>query len=306
MRFNEETELPEGWYWEKIGDRFDGTPQMGLNLTQEQLEKRPLSYSSAKLFQESPRHYASKFIAKTPYIPSAGVIIGKITDILVLEEDKFDKTFRVLDKAKGTGSREINKENLLQAQKDGVMIISKDDLQTAKYCKESIMDHNEARQLIEAKKNVQKKLEWRNKATNIPLLGYLDFEANVWDTDFIVDLKTGISADPDEFNRAIANFKYHIQGGFYRNYYKIKQFRFPEFLNLCVETKEPYNTTIMFYEGKLMQQAEDEFLGTLLAFRKAMNEKRFHEGYDFRLFDNNSYFAARLPGYYKPKYGGLK
>ena len=296
MRFNKDTELLEGWFWEKDN----------LGITQEFIESRPLSYSSLKKFRESPRHYASKFL--TPKKPDTeAMILGKIVESLVFEsKEQFEKQFRVFKKASGTGSKALNDAVKDQAKADKILLITEDDLQTAKYCKESLLDHNESRQLIEGKTMYQQRLEWRNKASNLPLLGYLDFRSNAWDSDILVDLKTTNNADPDEFTRAIVKWDYHIQAAAYLDAYHKKFYQFPMFIFLAVETKEPYNVSVNFMESKILELAKDEFLGSLLAFRKCMDDKQFHKGYEFRLFDNLDYFAVRMPGYYKPKYGGLK
>lgn len=294
-RLNKEMKLPEFWFWD----------DEGLSFSQDWLEDRPVSKSSLYLFRESPRHYSSRFIVgKKP--PSDDMKFGNLVEALVfLSKKDFDKKYRLFEKATGTGSQAINKAAFAKAMKAKVELITKEDLERAGYCRESVMDNPDSRKLIENAFNYQKKLLWRNKKTNIPLVGYLDFESKAWETDFICDFKTTGNAEPEKWSKTAFNMENHLQAAIYSDAYKRLYFRFPYFLFLVVESTDPYNVTIQFVESKTMSRATDEFYGSLLAFRKCIEEKKFHQGYEFRLMGMN-YFSLRYPGYYKTKFGGIK
>ena len=296
MRFDKTTELPKHWFWD--GDN--------LSFNEEWLNHRPLSYSSLKLFRDSPRHYASRFIVGSKP-PTPEMMFGKLAEAYIFEsEQQFNKKFRLFEKASGTGSKAVNAEFYAKATKDKVQLYTKEDLQRAKYCKMAVMDNDESRQLIEARVDFQKRLKWHNKAANIPLIGYLDYRSTAWESEWLVDFKTAGNADPVEFAKAAVNWDYHIQAAAYSDAFKRLYYRFPDFIFHVVETKEPYNVSINFVESSTMEKAKDEFYGSLLAFRKCIEDKAFHKGYEFRNFDNMDYFALRMPGWYKPKYGGLR
>lgn len=295
MRFTKETPLPEHWAWE--GDN--------LGFTDEWLKNRPLSYSSLSKFIDSPRHYASKFItgakAGTP-----AQMLGKIVEALIFETtEQFEAQFRIYIPAKGTGSKALNLETHAKATQDKVLLITQEDYDRATYCKLGVMDNNFARTLIEKRTSYQRKLRWTNRQTGLPMLGHLDFET-VWGDEFICDFKTAQSADPEDFTRDFAKWKYHIQGATYQDAIRVLEYRFPHFINMVVETKEPYNVSVNFAESSTMSRARDEYLGALQAFNIAKEQKLFHQGYEFRLFDTGGYFPLRLSNWYKPKYGGYK
>lgn len=299
-RINKDTELPEGWFWK---EKEDGS--LGLGISWDFINGRPFSASSAKEFRKSPRHYSTKMIFGYKEM-TEDQIVGRIVETLALEKHKFDTTFRVFEKATGTGSRKINNDAKEQAQADGVLLITPDLLKRAEYSHESLMDHKEARELIEKKKNVQQKLLWTDRKTKLPLIGYIDFGSDAWGENWIVDLKTGTNVDPDDFQKVIFKLGWDIQAAFYMDAYKNKFYQFPGFIFLGVETKEPYDVSINFMESKTLETAKDEFKGTLLAFKKCMDEFKFNEGYEFRLMQTRSYFGVRTPGYHKPIYGGLQ
>jgi hypothetical protein len=295
MRFTKETPLPEFWAWE--GDN--------LGFSDEWLKKRPLSYSSLSKFLDSPRHYASKFITGAQ-ASTAAQSLGKIVEALIFEtNESFERQFRIYVPEKGTGSVAKNAEIKAEAMRAKVELITQEEYDRATYCKIGVMDNDLARTLIEKRTSYQRKVSWTNRETKLPMVGFMDFET-VWGDDFIVDFKTAQSADPDDFSRDFAKWKYHIQGASYTDAIRVLEYRFPHFINMVVETKEPYNVSVNFVEGRTLERARDEYLGALQAFNIAKEQKLFHQGYEFRLFETGDYFPLRLPSWYKPKYGGYK
>lgn len=274
-------------------------------VTQEFIESRPLSASSIKAFRKSPKHYL--MYLKKPFVPSESMILGSVVDVLALTPEEFDKRFFVFQKATGTGSRAVNQKAKDDAAAKGLMLITPDQVETAKLCVESLYSHDISKQLLEHKKNVQRKLLWRNKENNLPLIGYQDFESNVWGDKFIVDLKTTRSADPDEFSRQAASLDYEIQAGAYLDAYHKKFYQFPYFIFLAVETSEPYNVSVNFCDTKYVERAKSEFYGSLKAFRYCMdNFPEFNIGYDFRLMGTMSYFSMDIPRYKKERFVGFE
>ena len=227
------------------------------------VEKRPLSKSSLKAFRKSPRHYLAYLDKKFAATPA--MILGSVVDTLTLEPDKFDKRFMVFQKATGKGSMAANNEMKMKAAEKKITLIS-----------------------------------WRNKSTNLPLIGYQDFEAHVWETDFVIDLKTATSADPMEFNRSASKFEYDLDVGAYLDAHHKIWYRFPSFIFLVVETSEPFNVSVIFVDDTTAGEAKDEFYGTLKAFRYCMNNyPDFNVGYEFRLMGTKGYFNLELPKWKK-------
>jgi len=262
------------------------------------VEGRPLSKSSLKAFRKSPRHYLAYLDKKFKATPA--MILGSVVDTLTLEPDKFDKRFMVFQKATGKGSVAANNEMKMKAAEKKITLITEEQYQTAQNCVEALYSHEESRQLLEAKKGIQKRLSWRNKSTNLPLIGYQDFEAHVWETDFVIDLKTAASADPMEFNRSASKFEYDLDVGAYLDAHHKIWYRFPSFIFLVVETTEPFNVSVIFVDDTTAGEAKDEFYGTLKAFRHCMNNyPDFNVGYEFRLMGTKGYFNLELPKWKK-------
>ncbi|MFZ4705565.1 MAG: PD-(D/E)XK nuclease-like domain-containing protein [Bacteroidales bacterium] len=275
-----------------------------LKIDQKFIESRPLSYSSLKHFQDSPKHYIEYLTKK--WTDTEATILGNLVELLVYIPERFDDKFILVVKPNlrtNKGKRE-NLELLQKCSDKKIIPISMEMLKTAMTCKESLMSHNECREFIERTTKTQVKLYWRHKPTNLPNIGYVDAESRAFGEDWACDLKTGASTDPDEFVRSAAKFRYHLQVGSYLNGYRALQFRFPNFAFITVETVSPYNANVFYCPAKYVERAKAEYLGSLMAFRKCMNEQMFHLGYEFRLMGTRPYFSMEIPRYIKPVYEG--
>lgn len=273
------------------------------DINQQFIESRPLSYSKIKYFRQSPRNYVNAI--NTPFVPTDATLLGSAIDVLLLEPKKFDKKFMIYDKFDKRSNKAKEDWAILisKAKLNKQTLLTKEMFKKAELVIESLMDNTEIKTLIEGRKDVQKKLNWRDKKTNIPMIGYQDFGSNAWGGEFVVDLKSSRSADPDKFVRDIfGDLDYNMQIGSYLDYWKKKHFKFPDFIFLVTETTAPFNHSIIYIESKEREAAVEEFNGTLQAFRYCLDNKLFNQSYEFRLAQTRSYHAARKPKYYQRKY----
>lgn len=275
-------------------------------INDEFLKTRPLSYSSLKQFRKSPKHYIL-YLTK-PFEISDAMILGKAIDCLALTPELMDKQFCIYTPFSKRSNADKEKWQTMceEANKNKTTLITQEQLEQAKVCVQALYTQPESKLLLENKTRVQVKLEWFDKTNRLPIIGYSDFESKCWDANWVVDLKGTKSADPEDFNKDIFKFLYNIQMGCYSTGYAKKFFRFPEFMNLAVETTEPNNVSLFHWSNKDLNAAKDEFNGLLKAFRKCMDEDLWHMGYEFWLMGTKNYFSVNKPGYYKPKTFGIE
>lgn len=261
------------------------------------LQKRPLSKSSLMAFAKSPKHYIQYIEEKKK--DTKAMRKGSILDIKLLTPKEFEKKVVIVDKIPGQDTKGYQDFiNSFKEQK--VLPTTKDELERIDKAIESMRSTPEVNMYLEGMKRTQIELKWHNKKNNLPLIGYADFESDIGGELFLVDLKKTKDADPDVFVRDIYKYGYHLQAAAYLDAYHKRHFKFPYFINICVELHEPFNCSVMFYESKTIEQAKDEFFGILDAFRYCMDNDLFHMGYEFRLMQQSNYFAVRKPGYYRP------
>lgn len=270
--------------------------------SEQQVNERPLSYSSLKEFRKSPRHFI-KYLTE-PYERTEAMILGSVVDCLTLEPEKFDKRFLVWEKfdRRSNDAKQKYSELLTSAQENKQTLVTMETVEQAKRCVSALMDNEQSRILIEGRRKVQVRLKWTDRDSRLPMIGYVDFDTEAWGQGFIVDLKTATSADPDEFNRAAGKLDYQLQTGTYLSGYPRCFFKFPLMVFLVVETDDPFNVSVMFCDPKYTEASMNEFHGTLNAFRYCLDNQLFHQGYEFRLMGTQNYHLMNLPKYLKPKF----
>lgn len=267
------------------------------------LEKRPFSPSAAKRFRKSPKHYVQAMIE--PPVQTKAMLLGSLVDVLALTPHEFESKFMIYRPAEGKGSKAINDKQKEDARDQKRMLITEDDKKIADKAVAALYDHEMARALLENRSKTQDFINWNDRENNIPCVGKIDFETNIWQEQFVVDLKTANDGEPDKFNRDAYNNDYYIQCGAYLDGYHKAKYQFPYFIFLVVETQEPFNVVVNFIDNKTAQYCRDEWAGTLKALRYCIDNKQFDKGYDFRLFDGMDYFSMKVPGYAKPKFGNF-
>ena len=284
----------------------DATPKLVID--QAYIEKRNLSYSSLKAFRKSPKHFV--LYQLKPPVTTDAMLLGKVVDCLALTPELFDKNFMVANKPpQYSAAAKADWAKILDlAGRNRQLVVTPEQVKTAKFCVESLLSTDESFKLLSAKTKTQVHLQWREQATNLPIHGYVDFESKAWEEDFVVDLKTTKDADPDEFNKSVFNedYQYYLQAGTYLVGYHKAKYRFPYFVDLAVETSEPYNVSVNFFDNKVTDLAKDEFYGTCRAFRYCLDKNLFHQGYEFRLAESMNYFSVKTPSWWKPRYSGFE
>lgn len=264
------------------------------------LKKRPLSYSSLKAFRRSPVHYIHYLTQ--PRIETPAMRLGSLVDELLLTplvvKDKYiiaPKVDKRTKKGKETWAS-------FEAQAKGRVVIDQETMDKANRMVDSVMRHPVAKHLIEGKKKAQVKAKWRDTDTKLPCIGMIDFETE-YDDLFIVDLKTGQDADPSVWNRQVVKYEYHLQAGMYLDAYHKSRYLFPTFLHLAVESDQPYGVSVMMFDKDAVEFGKEEFYNTCKAFKYAMDNDQFDMGYEFHLFESAKFHPMRLPTWTPKRFG---
>lgn len=270
-------------------------------LVRKTLETRPLSYSSIKNFIKSPQHYIEYITAERKPDTDA-TRLGKLFDIMLLTPEKFEKIYRIFNKAVGTGSRATNSEAKEKAEEDGVVLIDQELYDKALDMVSSVLNDKDAMYYIDRFKFTQGRLEWTDPETKLRCIGYTDGESDVEDTDyFICDIKTTSDGEENKFIRDAHNFGYHLQEGAYTHCAKVRYFKFPDFIHITIDSKSPYAVNVFRATAEYTEQSQKEWTAALVAFNYCLKENLWHLGYSFHRL-GVPYFQMRLPAYNRPKF----
>lgn len=272
-----------------------------ISITPEFLQKRPLSYSSLKNFRQSPKHYI-QYVTKLRTPPSDAQLIGSAFELSLIEPEKIADQIFVYEKPNLRSNAGKEEWEKIKLEGTGKIMITQDQQAVVTAMVENTRANDEMMQYINSITHYQRKLQWTDKKTGIPFIGYVDAEGDAFGEDWSFEIKTSRNGDPDKFVRDYHQMDYHIQTASYAEGYHKKYYRFPTFAVLVFENVEPYNCSVMMVEGKTLEEYKDEWRASVDAFKFCMDEEYFHQGYEFRL-NTMPYFALRKPGYYRPKFG---
>lgn len=289
----------------EAANRLQSEIDINDQIVRDSLAKRPLSYSAMKSFQKSPSHFL-EYITKprTPATPA--MIQGSIFDVMLLTPKDFDDKYHIMPKIdKRTKAGKEEYANQLDQAGDK-FCITEEQFETSINMLESITKNKDAMYYINKFKFNQTKLEWTDHQTKLKCIGYTDGESDIEDQDyFMADIKSAASAEEDEFIRAAHKFGYHLQTGAYTSAAKQRYFKFPDFIHIVIESSAPYGVNVFRSSSEYIEQAQEEWHQTLIAFKYCLDNNLWHMSYDFHRL-GLSYFAMNLPGYYRPKFGSLK
>lgn len=265
-------------------------------------ENRPLSQSSLKQFRKSPQHYIEYITREEPETKAVWVI-GNLVDMMLLTPDGIDNRIAISPTFNlRTNQGKADKLAFIEAS-NGKLVVTQEQMDTALMCVKFVWKDEDAAYYLDRVKYTQTKLDWMHKETGLKQTGYLDGESDPEDSNyFILELKTAADASTNKFIRDAHNFGYHLQAGGYTLGMKKKFFRFPDFIHLVIETSAPFAVNVFRADSKYLEQAQNEYHNTLLAFKYCIDNKEFHKTYNFHRF-NTRYQRMELPGYFKPTFG---
>lgn len=121
------------------------------------------------------------------------------------------------------------------------------DFEPVKAMALSVLAHPTARGLFERDGAFEPSLFADDPATGVPMRCRFDFLPDLTDdTTIAVDLKSAISADPDDFGRDAAKFGYDVQDCWYRNVLRLARGDVDiEFAFVVVEKSAPYLVSVV-------------------------------------------------------------
>ena len=203
-----------------------------------------LSYSTLKNFT-SPVNLINYKLK--PYKQNPSMVFGSLCDVLLLTPDRFDKEYKVIDKIPESDLQiafaealidllkndvELTDEiietqfknfyqrgdalktygllkDYINAKSRGLQLITQDILDEANLVCENLMLNPDIQSLFNQVIEVQKEVKWNDRGWFFK--GYLDMYLD----NHIIDLKFSKDANPEKFERDIANFDYYLQAAMY-------------------------------------------------------------------------------------------
>lgn len=170
-------------------------------------------------------------------------IMGSLLHTLLLEPNKFDENYIIMpaiDRRTKQGKEMYEEflENCGERQ-----IISQEQYDLANIWADRILQHPKAKEYFPKKSINEVSIFWTDKKTGELCKARPD--KIILEDDCIVDLKTAVSAQQDDFQRKAFDLGYHRQAYWFAEAYKQEYGReLKDFIFITVEKTPPYNVVV--------------------------------------------------------------
>ena len=219
-----------------------------------------VSKSHLDLVAKSPLHYWARYldVNRVPQEPTAAMAIGSAVHTHVLELDQWDAQYVVapagIDRRTKVGKAEWD---VFQTAIGTRTVISRDDADLVMKIGRSVLSHPAAAYLLGLPGKAETTHMWVDEATGLQCKCRPDWLLD--DGSMIVDLKTTTEdANPKEFQRSIAKWRYQVQASWYLDGIEHATGKRPEqFVFIAVEKKPPYACAVYVADQQMIEIGRD-------------------------------------------------
>lgn len=174
----------------------------------------------------------------TPVKDTEAQLVGRAFHCLVLEPEKFDDLYRELPDfgPMQSSKNRARMQEWLDYQPKGRTFLRPGQMRLVRAMRESVMRHRTARLMVERGER-EVVFRWIDEDTGLACKSKID----LWDKElgFMLDLKSCMSAHPDEFSRTVTTYRYHVQAGMYADAARALDVPVSNFILVPVEKVEP-------------------------------------------------------------------
>ena len=209
----------------------------GISDTAYHADTTSLSSTGARKLLACPARF--KWERDNPPEPKRAFDLGKVAHKLVLGEGS---DIAVVDEGNWLTKRA--KEQRDDAYARGAVPILRTEYEAAMAMRDAVMAHPVAGKLF-SHGSPELSGYWRDEPTDVLLRFRPDWMTGLDNRVTCVDLKTTVSADPNEFVRSVAKFGYHAQNAWYQAGLVANGIDDARFLFVCVEKSAPYPVSVI-------------------------------------------------------------
>jgi hypothetical protein len=205
---------------------------------------------------QSPAHF--KAAKANPKEPTPALIMGNAIHVAVLEPELLDDyvTF-VPDDCKGnSGAAKAAKKDFLEESAGKYILPSEEDFDRVRRIADSVYAHGPASRLLTGGKP-ESSGYWKDPETG--LLMKLRSDYLRVDDGISVNLKSATDASEREFQRSVAQYKYHWQTGIYCDGLQVITGREFTEVHLVVEKEPPFAIGLYVLDYATLEKAREQY-----------------------------------------------
>lgn len=228
---------------------------------------RHLAVSKSGLDQiaKSPLHYWARFLDpnRTWPEPTPAMRLGTAFHTHVLELDKWDQQIAVAPSDINRRTKEGREQwAAFESSAARKTVISADDAETVMAMGRSVMRHPGAAMLLGLEGKAETTHMWTDATYDLQCKCRPDWLTD--DGSIIVDLKTTRDASPRGFKRSIADYRYHVQAGWYMHGVEQATGKRPDqFIFICVESTAPYACAVYAADAEMIERGYEQAMKDL-------------------------------------------
>ena len=224
-----------------------------------------VSKSGLDQIAKSPLHYWARFLDPDRVWPepTPAMRLGTALHTHVLELSKWDDQIAVAPSDINRRTKEGREQwAAFEAAAKRKTVITADDAAQVMAMGRAVMRHPAAAMLLGLPGKAETTHMWTDAATGLECKCRPD-----WLTDdgaIVVDLKTTKAASIQGFKRSIADYRYHVQAGWYLHGLEQATGKRPDqFIFICVETTAPYAVAVYAADAEMIECGHDQAMRDL-------------------------------------------
>lgn len=243
-------------------------------------ETRFISKHALDAIADCPEKYKAEIDGKIPRNETPSMRLGSALHCAVLQPERFEARYAVVpenvDRRTKAGKAAFEE---WEAQNAGKVILKAEEMETVRAMVAAIRAHSKANALLFGTQGV-------NELTVLfrhPLYENVECKSKIDrfipSHGLIIDLKTCSSASPSAIMNAVKDFRYDVQGEFYKDAVRVAndacgKYKLPAngltFALVCVENKAPYSVAVYLLSlwQSLARASIDHDLGEFIRCRE--------------------------------------
>lgn len=240
--------------------------------------KSHLSRSAIMDYDKSPYTYWAKHINPERPIKDAtqAMKLGSAFHTMILEPNLFDEIYascppKVLLKHVGRDAYLAFKAKMADIENTSKIILTAEEFKVLCDMEIKLLTNKKAVELIQESR-IENSFFWRDPHSEM----LLKCRPDILHENMIVDLKTCSDASPRAYQKEMVTYGYHVQGAMIRDGVEaIEGRKINTVINICVETKYPYNMGIYIIDEAAIDEGQIKYKNILLEIKHAIKYNEF-------------------------------
>lgn len=231
-----------------------------------------ISRSAIMEFNKTPFHFWDKYInrnSKSKNEETSSMKIGSLIHEYVLEKKTFFDKY-VISEKKDRRTKE-GKQYFELIESNGKKVLDETEFEQIKIMDQSLMSNRQIHGLITQGKYEQS-IYWTDPDTGL----LCKCRPDIWQNNFIVDIKTSSNASYREFQRSMHMYGYHLQCAMISEAFKhVFNITMNDFIFVVIENKYPFAVAIYQFDIESLNKSIDIFKSKLKEIKKCYEDKEW-------------------------------